>query len=453
MTKQLFIRFSVPVLVIFSLHFTVSAQKKAAYELMVDGVKVIVQPSNNEIVEILTIIKGGVQNYSLANQGIEKLALSALTECGTANDTKNSFKDKLDKVSAQINTNAGQDYSTISLECIRMDLDKVWPLYVDAITRPAFNEKDFAIVKQDAINYLKATSSQPDYAIGKMIKQIAYYGKDYAKAPEGTEASLNKISAADAKAYYHSLLSRSRMSIVVVGEIDKEELEKKVHELLKDIPAGKPFTLKKETYSPMANSFKSEKKDNATNYIQAITGAPLPGSKDYNAFILAMRIFYDRHFLDVRSKNGLSYAPSSWFDGGASSSANIAVTTTDPNKYISVLKALIARTKEKGFDADEVKNWKTTYVTSFYYRQETNSAQAASFASNEVLHDNWRRALTVSDDIKNLSVEEVNAAFRKYITKLTWAYQGDPAKVNPSLYTSDKTPALPKTKLNQTKKD
>ena len=35
------------------------AQGKA-YEMMVNGVKVIVQPSGNDIVEIQTILKGGV---------------------------------------------------------------------------------------------------------------------------------------------------------------------------------------------------------------------------------------------------------------------------------------------------------------------------------------------------------------------------------------------------------
>src|ERR1700760_4845885 len=77
------------------------AQKKDAYEMQIDGVKVIVQPSNNELVEIQTIIKGGVQNYPLTKQGIESLAINALTECGTEKDDKNTFKNKLDKVSAQ----------------------------------------------------------------------------------------------------------------------------------------------------------------------------------------------------------------------------------------------------------------------------------------------------------------------------------------------------------------
>lgn len=120
-----------------------SAQKADAYEMTVSGVKVIVQSSGNDIVEIQTIIKGGVQNYNLDKQGIESLAMSSLTECGTKKDDKNSFKDKLDKVSAQVYAATGKDFSTISMNCIKTDFDAVWALYADAITIPAFNEQEF----------------------------------------------------------------------------------------------------------------------------------------------------------------------------------------------------------------------------------------------------------------------------------------------------------------------
>ena len=78
-----------------------NAQQKA-YETMVDGVKVIVQPSGNDIVEIQTVIKGGVQNYPATKIGIEAMAIDALTECGTLKNDKNSFKNKLEKVSAAV---------------------------------------------------------------------------------------------------------------------------------------------------------------------------------------------------------------------------------------------------------------------------------------------------------------------------------------------------------------
>ncbi|MGN6618986.1 MAG: M16 family metallopeptidase [Ilyomonas sp.] len=427
------------------------AQKKEAYDMLVDGVKVIVQPSNNEIVVIQTIIKGGVQNYSADKAGIESLAIDALTECGTANDDKNSFKDKLDKVSAQMYGNAGMDYASFTMNCIKSDFDAVWPLYKDALTVPAFDAKEFERIKQDAINNLKAQASQPDYAIRKLAMQTAFAGKDYAKSPEGTEETVSRLTPEETKSYYQSVLTKPRLLIVVVGEIDKDVLQDKIHSLLTAVPEGEPFVLKKESYKPAKASFKSEQKELATNYIQAVTGAPQPGSADYNAFVLAMRIFYDRHFLEVRTNNGLSYAPITYFSGGLTPSANIVVSTTDPNKYISVLDKLLDKTKKQGFTPEEVKNMKTTYVTAYYYKQETNSALASSLASDEVLHNNWRRTLTLNEDLKKVSLAEVDNAFKKYVTNLTWVYQGDPSKVDPKLYTQTKQQDLPKSSFKRDK--
>lgn len=432
-------------LLIFSTNILV-AQTNAPYEMMVNGVKVIVQPTVNEIVEIQTVIKGGVQNYSFAQQGIESLAMSALTECGTKNDDKNSFKNKLDKVSAYIYGNSGMDYSTIHLNCIKSDLDVVWPLYVDAIRSPKFDGKEFDRIKQDAINNLKSQASQPDYAITQLAKQTAFKGKDYAKSPEGNEASVKLLTADQTAKYYASILTKSRLLIVVVANIEKDKLTAMLTRLLSNLPEGAPFQLKKTIYQPTANSFTATKSDLATNYIQGITSAPTPGSKDFNAYLIAMRIFYDRHFLEVRSKNGLSYAPATWFDGGSTPSGNIFVSTTEPDKYIKVAQNLVDEIKRKGFTKDELEDMKTGYLSSFYYRQETNAAQAGSFVSNEVLHNNWKRAMTINEEINKLTTADIDKAFNQYFSNITWAYRGDPSKVNKALFvapapTNKKLPA------------
>jgi zinc protease len=444
--------FQITTIVFFTLiSITLNAQQKDAYAMNVDGVKVIVQPGGNDIVEIQTIIKGGVQNYAQNKEGIETLSMTALTECGTQKDDKNSFKNKLDKVDAQVYGFTAMDYATFTMNCIKSDFDVVWPLYVEALTTPLFDPKEFSRIKQDAINILKSRQSQPDYSIGKMARETAFAGKDYSKSPEGTEATLNELTPEETKAYYQSILTKSRLLIVVVGDIDKTILEQKIKTMLGAVPAGKPFVLKKEMYSPSQNTFKTEKKDLATNYITAVTGAPNPGTPDFNAFLLGMRIFYDRNFLEVRTNNGLSYAPFAFFNGGLTSSANIGVSTTEPDKYIVVVKNLISKTRQEGFTEDELKNMKSTYLTSFYSRQETNNAQASSLASNEVLHNNWRRSLTLNDDLKKVTVADVNKAFNKYIKNLTWVYQGNPSKVDPTLYTSDAKIKLPPSKVVKTK--
>lgn len=417
-----------------------SAQKKAAYEMNVGGVKAIVQPSGNEIVVVQTAIKGGVQNYTAAKAGIESLAITALTECGTANDDKNSFKNKLDKVSAQMYGNAGTDFSSFSLNCIKMDFDAVWQLYTDALLTPRFDAKEFARIKQDAINSVRANESNPDYAIDKLARQTAFNGKAYATEPSGTATTLATLTAAETKAYWQKLFNKGRIVMVIVGEVDSADLRKKLTAFAARVPAGQPFTAKKEALTFSGNNFKPQQRDNATNYIQGIIPAPLPGTPDFNAFALAMSIFSSRHFLEVRSKNGLSYAPGAWFRGGNTSYANISVSTTEPDKYIVVARQLIDKIKKEGFTPAELKNEKTSYLTGLYYRDETNSAQAGSLAANEVVHGNWRRALNLKNDVDKVTLEQMNGVFKRYVNNIVWSYQGDPKKVSPVLYTQKETP-------------
>jgi zinc protease len=431
------------VLILGAIPIYALAQTDKAYDMNINGVKVIVQPGGNEIVVIQTIIKGGVQNYSAEKAGIENLAINALTECGTAKDDKNSFKDKLDKISAQVYCNTGMDFASFTLNCIKRDFETAWPLYAEAMLSPRFDEKEFTRMKQDAINIIRAGESNPDNAINKMARQTAFAGRNYSKEPQGTVETVTKLTASETKTYWQSIFTRSKMVIVVVSDLDKATIEKKLGDFLTKVPAGAPFKLKEETYSPAANTFKPKERENATNYIQGITGAPLPGTADYDAFVLAMRIFSMRHFIEIRSKNGLSYAPRSWFSQGKTPYANFSVTTTEPDKYIAVARNLIDNVKKEGFTREELKNEKTGYLTGLYYRQETNEEQANALATNEVVQNNWRKSVDIKSDINKVTLEQANGAFKKYISYITWVYQGDPKKVDAKLYTQKTTPAIP----------
>jgi zinc protease len=341
-------KYIIALLVAAAIGNTAKAQKQA-YETTVDGVKVIVQPSGNDIVEVQTIIKGGVQNYPATKAGIESLAMSALTECGTLKHDKNSFKDELDKVSATVFGSSNKNYSVVRMNCIKGDFDIVWPLYVEAITQPKFDDKEFARIKQDAINNIKQEDSQPDNAIDKYADKVAFAGTNYAKDPSGTVPIITALTPVETKAYYQSILTKARLVIVVVGDLDQAAIEAKVKAMLSGIKQGSAFTFKKSTFRAEKNTINVEKRDLATNYVEGIASGPAAGTPDFNAFNVAMRIFSNMHFLEVRTNNGLSYAPQAWFSAGQTSTAKFSVSTTEPDKYIAVFDKLVDKIKREGF--------------------------------------------------------------------------------------------------------
>lgn len=425
---------------------TVKAQDNKPYDMTINGVKVIVVPSGNEIVQVDLVIKGGVQNYTADKAGIERLALTALTECGTLKDDKNSFKNKLDEVDAQIYGSAGKDASDFQLNCIKSDFDQVWPLYVDALTSPRFDAKEFARIKDEAINSLRQIEGNPDASLQRMAMQTAFKGMNYAKFSSGTIENIKKLTLAETKTYYQSLLTRSRIFIVIVGDISKEDIQKKVTALTAKIPQGNPFVQKRDTYVPKVNSFVPKQKENATNYIMGISSAPQANSKDYYASTLASGLFYDKMFLEVRTNNGLSYAPSAYITSGMTPYSVMYVTTKDPNKYIAVARNLVDSIKKNGFPADDVRNMKNTYATYQYYDNETNASLCAMVANSELAQGDWRKAFTLKEDLQPVTPSDVNRVFNKYIGNFTWVYQGDTKQVNPTLFTQPQTPPVPKDK-------
>ena len=419
-----------------------NAQDSKPYDMIINGVKVIVVPSGNDIVQIDMVVKGGVQNYTTAQAGIEKLALKALAECGTTKRSKNDFKNALDEVDAKMYTSSGKDASHIQLNCIKGDFEVAWPLFVEAVTMPKFDAKEFERIKAEALNQLREEESNPDAALQKMAMQTAFKGLDYAKSPNGNAASISKITAASAKAYLANTMTRSHIFVVVVGDITKEDLQKKMTALISKISQGKPFALKRTTYTPQANSFVGEKKDVATNYIMGFSSAPQADSKDYYPAMLASDMFYNKAFLEVRTNNGLSYAPSAWISAGLTPYSAMYVTTKEPDKYIAVARNMVDKLKKEGFPADDVQNTKNTFTTYQYYQNESNGSLASMVSNVELLQGDWRKAFTLKEDLKPITPADINRVFNKYIGSFTWVYQGDPTKVNQKLYTQKETPPV-----------
>ena len=62
----------------------------------VDGIKVIYKPTVKDIVNVGIYFRGGVNNYTNDKAGIEDLAVSGATECGTEKYTRDEYKNKVD---------------------------------------------------------------------------------------------------------------------------------------------------------------------------------------------------------------------------------------------------------------------------------------------------------------------------------------------------------------------
>ena len=180
-------------LITFSIGYALPPEDEKPREFMVDGVKVIFKPSVKEIISVRLFIKGGTANYTKELEGIENLALSVVTQGGTKNLSKTEFYSALEKIGTTIGSSSSLDHSDISMSCVKSFWDPSWKVFAEAVTSPRFDEKEFAIIKGQAVAQAKEAEANPDEYLKNKALQNAFSARNYSKIPTGTVQSLGNI--------------------------------------------------------------------------------------------------------------------------------------------------------------------------------------------------------------------------------------------------------------------
>lgn len=416
-------RFAFSIYILF-ITLGASAQSKAT-SFDVAGIKVIMKPTQKEIINVSMYFRGGVTNYPADKAGIEQLALASTTECGTKKYTKDVFKDREDAFGVEVSGSSGYDNGTISMTCISRFFNEGWGLFADAVVNPVFEEKELEMLKDKMISGIKQSESDPDDRIEQLTIKNAFKGTPYAIDPSGDVETLNKLTSAEVKDYYYNkLLNKKRMFIVVVGKISKEEIIKRITASFASLPV-KPY--KPAVYSRPASASADvllEERVLATNYITGSINAPSVSSNDYLPYRLAISALSNRLFREIRTNRNLSYAPYAHSINRLMPYAVMYVSTTDPKAAVQVMVDELRELRDNGFSEEELASGKSGFITNNYMKEESTEAIAASLGSAEILGD-WRIADETAERITKVTLPQMNAVLKKYVNTIRWTYLGD----------------------------
>lgn len=404
--------------------FCLQAQDNVT-EMNIHGLKVIFKPSAKQSVSAYMFFKGGTANYTAQQQGIESLALSAATECGTQKYAKDTFKDLADKYGIDVTGDSGYDYGYINMNCVKPYFNEGWDLFAEAINHPVFDAKELGMLQQKKVSGLKSQESDPDNALTQMTMQDAFKGTRYAIRPEGSIEAMSSFKQEDVTKYYAELLNVNRLLLVVVGNISVQDLRQKVEATFGNLPSAPlPQMKAPESTTVSATTLNVENRKLATNYMAGILGSPAPTAPEFNAYRLAFAILYDKLFEEVRTKRNLSYAPEAFLSGGFLPFSEIYVTTTKPKEAVNVMVDEIKRLRNGGFTETDLKDAKSKLMTSYFMRNESTASNARALGIAEI-KGSWKNEISLLDNINAVTLPEMQHTFAQYIDGIKWSYLGD----------------------------
>lgn len=394
-------------------------------EFYVNGLKVILRQTQKETVAMGMYFRGGASNYTAENAGIESLALSAVTECGTANYAPNDFHDEVDEYGLHLSADAEQDYGRVKLTCISAYFNEAWALFSAAITSPSFDPERFGLLKEKMINDLNIEQSVPDNRLERLARETAFAGTPYALNPDGTAAVLQSLSRDAVKNYYYNtLFNKKRMFLVVAGNITRQNLEQKVQAAFASIPEKpyEPATIENKLFEQ--ESYKIEASPLATNYVAGILNAPSPADNDYPAFRLATSLLNSGMFQVIRVEKHLSYAPSASLSEGKISYVKMYASTSDPKEAVKIMRNLLGYVKNYKNNATLVQDLKRGRWLTYIKGQEVMADIVDNLGNAEVLGD-WRLAENLTTRMITVTPEDMNTVYKKYARHIKWAYIGN----------------------------
>jgi zinc protease len=413
---------------------TVSAADTAVTtKFEVAGIPVILRrnPANEVVVANLYLL-GGTRQLTPQTAGIEVMLLAA-SERGTRRFPGSVQRQRTARLGSSISIEANDDWSAIGLHAIRATFDSTWALLADRVVAPSLAPADVELVREQMLTGARQRGTDPDDAASLHADSLLYQGHPYAIPTTGTEASLAAITVAQLKQYHAQQFVRSRMLLVVVGNVDRPQVERLVRSTLAALPLGSYRWTVPPAPPDRGPAVALDNRPLPTNYVLGYVPGPAATSPDYTALRVATAVLSGRLFTEVRSRRNLSYAVEAPFMERAYAVGGLYVTTVDPNAVLHIMREELDALQNEQVEAAGLRRLEQQFITEYYLKNETNADQANVLARAELYQSDYRAADRFMNELRRVTPADVQRVAKTYLANFRWAFVGDTTKVDRAL--------------------
>lgn len=311
----------------------------------------------------------------------------ALLGKGSTSISKDAYNEEVDYMGARVNF--GSQYASAS--GLSQYADRILELLADAAINPNFTQEEFEKEQELLIEGLK-TNEKSVEAAASTLSRALLYGKDHPKGEFETPEGVEKVTLADAKAFYDKAFIPNNAYLVVVGDVDYKDIKK---EITKNFEDWKPGATLSNDYKTPENVATTE--INFVDMPNAVQSQVIVenlvdlkmSDPDYFPVLMANQILggggEGRLFLNLREDKGYTYGAYSGIGndkyGKTTFSASASVRNMVTDSSVVAFLEEIDRIRQEPVSEKDLKNAKAKYVGSFV-RSLEQPATVARFALN-----------------------------------------------------------------------
>ncbi|MBY5921458.1 M16 family metallopeptidase [Ferrimonas balearica] len=190
-----------------------------------NGIPVIgTQSLETPTVELLIALDGGNRLLSPEKAGLAQLTAAMMSE-STERYSTPEFAEALELLGSRINVSASGYRTYVSVSALTRNLQPTIDLLLERLLHSAFDETDFARVKEQHLQGLMHSKNEPGWIASSAWSGLVY-GEDNPQGHplDGTLESVSALTLEDVKAFYAEQFRAGNAEVVVVGDLPQTEL-------------------------------------------------------------------------------------------------------------------------------------------------------------------------------------------------------------------------------------
>jgi zinc protease len=386
---------------------------------------------------------------SLMNKNTPATMMASMFDRGSKTMTRQQIKDEFDRLKARVNFGGAGNNALANIETTRENLAPTLRLVAQVLKEPAFDAKEFDLLKQEELAGLDQQKSDPGAIASRLIqKKISLYPKGHPLYAQSVDEAIEDTKAAtveDVKRFYNDFVGASYGDVAVVGDFSRDTIAALAKELFGSWKSPKPFArLVRRYFEVPQASEKVETPDKANAYYFAGQNIKVrDDSRDYAALTMANYIFgadalSSRLAVRIRQKDGLSYAVFSGISAQSLDSVGVfqEIAIYNPENVARLETAFgeeLDRVLKDGFTEDELNKARTGWLQQNLQTRSSNASLVAKFTAQYITGRTMAFDAEFEKMVQALTVADLNAAMKKYIrpAKISAVEAGDFAKHPP----------------------
>jgi zinc protease len=332
------------------------------------------------------------------------------------------------RLGTSIVVGAEADWTMIGARATTGTFEDTWRVLADRVARPTLDARDVATVRAQFVSGLRQRRDGPESLVNALADSVAFPGHPYAIDPLGTAESIAGLTVEALRDFHREQFVRSRLLLVIVGNVPRATVERLVTETLGALPAGSYRWTPPPPLPTAGPAYAVAAMPVPTNYILGYYAGPPATSADHAALRIAAAVLEGRMFNEIRVKRNLTYAVAAPFVERAIAAGGLYVTTVAPDTTLALMRAVVNELQTGTITRYGLQQLVQQFITEYFLDNETNADQADFLARAQLFRGDWRLADRFVDELRRVTPQDVRRVANLYMKDVRFAFVGDPSR-------------------------